>query len=471
MESLLFWCFTLLVCLAPLPFGGNLPWAWSLLALLLGGLALLWGLTGLVSRGLVTLRGRRSLPYAVAMLLLTLWYLLQAAPITPAAWQDAAWAEAAAALGIAPGGALSLTPDRTLTGLMRLLSYGASLWLALHLLRRRRRAAQFLWALTAAGVAYALYGLVEHLGGGRTVLWLEKTSYFESLTSTFINRNAYAAYAGLGLVIVTGLLLHRLGSLWVPRGQGWRLALVSAMDGLGVGVWLLLGAFLVLVTALLLTGSRGGLLATAVGLAGIALLVGQRSRRRGFVALGLLLTLGLFAWQQSGGLVTERLTQLPAAAPALEPGERGDRLALYALAARLIAKQPLAGTGLGSFPSVYLAARGPEFGLADVTHVRVHNSYLEVLLESGLPAGLLLLALPALAFFLQVRALGQAGVERRFPAIAAAATLLFAAHSLIDFSLQLPGIAITYAALLGLGVAQSYPHRQPRPTGPETPLV
>ena len=95
-----------------------------------------------------------------------------------------------------------------------------------------------------------------------------------------------------------------------------------------------------------------------------------------------------------------------------------------------------------------------------LNQVRVHNSYLETLLESGLPAGLLLLALPTLAFFLQLRALGQPGVVRPFPAIAAAATVLFAVHSLVDFSLQMPGIAITYAALLGLGVAQSYPHHR-----------
>ena len=459
MEALLFWSFTLVVCLAPLPFGGNEPWAWSLLALALGALALLWGLTGLVSRGLVTLRSRRSLPYALALLLLTLWFLLQALPVTPAAWHHPAWAETAAALGIEAGGALSLTPDRTLTALMRLLSYGAGFWLALHLLRRRRRARQFLWALVVAGVGYALYGLSEHLSGGRMVLWVEKFSYREALTSSFINRNAYAAYAGLGLVIATGLLLHRLDGIWVPRGHGWRLRLVSAIDGLGAAVWLLLAAFLLLVTALVLTGSKGGALASLAGLVAVALLVARRRRLRTVLALGLLLVLGGFVLLQSGNLLGDRLADT-----ALDAGdERGDRLSLYALALEVIADHPLGGTGLGSFAGVYLEQRGPQFGLNPLNQVRVHNSYLETLLEAGLPAGLLLLALPTIAFFLQLRGLGQAGVERQYPAIAAAATLLFAAHSLVDFSLQMPGIAITYAALLGLGVAQSYPHRRPPP--------
>jgi hypothetical protein len=29
-------------------------------------------------------------------------------------------------------------------------------------------------------------------------------------------------------------------------------------------------------------------------------------------------------------------------------------------------------------------------------------------------------------------------------------------HALVDFSLQVPAVATTYAALLGIGVAQSY---------------
>lgn len=465
MEALLFWSFTLVVALAPLPFAGNQPWAWSLLALLLGLLVLLWGLSALLSRTLVTLRSRRSLPYAAAMLLLSLWYLLQAAPFTPAAWHDPAWAEAAAALGTAPGGALSLSPDRTLTGLMRLLSYGASLWLALHLLRRRRRARQFLWALALAAVGYATYGLAQHLEGTGQVLWLRKFSYREALTSTFINRNAYAAYAGLGLLVIVGLLLRRLDRIWVARGQGWRLALVTAVDGLGPGVWILLGAIPVVMTALLMTGSKAGVLASLLGLVALVLMLGRRGRLRSLVAAGLLLALGAFAWLQSGSLLSDRLAETGGVA-----GASGDRLALYAMTAGILAEHPLAGTGLGSFPAVYLEHRGPALGLAEENHVRAHNSYLEVLMESGLPAGLLLLAIPTVGFFLQLRGLGQAGVERPYPAIAAAATLLFAVHSLVDFSLQMPGTAITYAALLGLGVAQSYPHRRP-PDGPSAPLA
>jgi len=41
------------------------------------------------------------------------------------------------------------------------------------------------------------------------------------------------------------------------------------------------------------------------------------------------------------------------------------------------------------------------------------------------------------------------------PCVAAGVTFLLGAHSLIDFSLQIQSIVITFMALLGAGVAQS----------------
>jgi hypothetical protein len=43
-----------------------------------------------------------------------------------------------------------------------------------------------------------------------------------------------------------------------------------------------------------------------------------------------------------------------------------------------------------------------------------------------------------------------------YPAIAVAATVLVGVHAVVDFSLQIPAVAVTYAAILGMGVAQSF---------------
>jgi hypothetical protein len=42
-----------------------------------------------------------------------------------------------------------------------------------------------------------------------------------------------------------------------------------------------------------------------------------------------------------------------------------------------------------------------------------------------------------------------------YPAVIAACSVLVAVHSLVDFSLEMPANAATYALLLGVGCAQS----------------
>ena len=44
LASAAFWLMLVTVALAPIPFGSNRPWAWSLLSLVVGGLILLWAI-------------------------------------------------------------------------------------------------------------------------------------------------------------------------------------------------------------------------------------------------------------------------------------------------------------------------------------------------------------------------------------------------------------------------------------------
>jgi hypothetical protein len=45
--------------------------------------------------------------------------------------------------------------------------------------------------------------------------------------------------------------------------------------------------------------------------------------------------------------------------------------------------------------------------------------------------------------------------DSHFPLIALSATVLVGLHGFVDFSLQIQGVAISYIALMGMGVAQS----------------
>ena len=48
--------------------------------------------------------------------------------------------------------------------------------------------------------------------------------------------------------------------------------------------------------------------------------------------------------------------------------------------------------------------------------------------------------------------------------LALAVSLMVLGHGTVDFDLQIPGIALTWAALLGTGLAQSWPQAEKNPS-------
>jgi O-antigen ligase len=114
---------------------------------------------------------------------------------------------------------------------------------------------------------------------------------------------------------------------------------------------------------------------------------------------------------------------------------------------------PLMGQGFGAFERYYpLFADGSVTGDVD----EAHNDVLETLADLGLPAGLAYMAAPALLAGMCFAGCVRRRRDRVFPAVAFAASILVGAHAFVEFSLQVPAIAVTYAAILGVGAAQSW---------------
>ena len=122
----------------------------------------------------------------------------------------------------------------------------------------------------------------------------------------------------------------------------------------------------------------------------------------------------------------------------------------------MIGDAPLTGFGLGSYEYVYPFYAQEHFR---VTMDKAHNDYLELAAGIGLPAALLWWAAMAWAVGLCVQAVFVRRHDRVYPLIALGATALVGFHSIFDFSLQIPAIALMYAVILGLGVAQSFSSR------------
>ena len=90
----------------------------------------------------------------------------------------------------------------------------------------------------------------------------------------------------------------------------------------------------------------------------------------------------------------------------------------------------------------------------------LHNDYLELILGLGLPAaGLFLISLLMLSF----RALRGYFARRRdsiYCSVAVSVSMIALLHSLLDFSIQIQAIAMSYSMLLALGIAQSRSSRR-----------
>jgi O-antigen ligase len=454
LTHVVFWGLLLLVALAPFPLGSNRPVAWSALAVGAGLLLLLWGIGVLRRPGTITIRLDRTLPGLAVFGAVIAWTFLQASGWTPLEWHNGLWQEASVALSEPLIGAVSIDPEDTRTGAMRLLTFGAVFWLSLHLCRDTRRARILFWTLALAGLAYALYGLVIEFGQFKMILWFDRWAYRGSLTSTFVNRNSYAAYAGISLIVVTALLLPDLRRS-LRLGFLNRTGFIHCTENAGFAVFFLLAAFVLIATALLLSRSRGGLLVAAIGLFVLVIALGLVQRRRGATTVGYglgFLVLGYVLISLSGDATVARFADLATAG--------SGRAEVHALAVRAVGEHPLLGSGLDTFPEVFQMLRDDSFGPLVLPYKRAHSTYLEFALEAGLPAFAAMIVLLAGLAALCLRGVLTRKRDAAFPAAGLAATALIAVHSAVDFSLQIPGIAVTYFALLGAACAQSWPTSQ-----------
>ncbi len=149
---------------------------------------------------------------------------------------------------------------------MRLVAYGGTFWAAFLLAQRSGRARLLLTVLLGAIAVYAVYGLVVLFLHLNTILWMDKWAYRNVVTSTFVNRNSFATYANLGILIALGLIAETF--LSVRSINDFRRVGIELMKKLLGPRGMLIFAFLLLITAMLLTGSRGGLL-SLLGAAGV----------------------------------------------------------------------------------------------------------------------------------------------------------------------------------------------------------
>lgn len=440
----------LTLAITPFPLGGNRDWAWSPLAMLVGATLLLNTLGGLDRRRAPRAPHREMQISMAAVGVAILWAAFQLLSLPSFGSVNSLLSSSAEALGQSAWRRMATGREEALTGIMRLLTYCGVFWLAAQFCRDTGFARRLLWTVVTSAVLITLYGLAMQIDNGSCiVLYIAKAPIGSScaFSGTFRNPDHYAAFAGLSAIICIAEIQRRLLRI-DPSSMNSRLRLrarVAALSGAG---GIAGAAAVLLIGGLFLSGSKGGAASFLVAVVALVTILNFANHRRSWATIVAVITISLLVLAIGaigGEMLATRLLQF------IAKGD-SDRLAIYSASLQAIGLRPFSGWGLGSFEGIYTVLQ--PFSVA-LIYAEAHNTFLESAVELGVPVACCLvigIALPVVRCLIGVF---QRSRDVHYPAIAVGCAVLVGVHSLFDFALQIPAVAIGFSALLGMGWAQS----------------
>ncbi|WKA30555.1 O-antigen ligase family protein [Bradyrhizobium roseum] len=446
LRSIQLWATASVLALAPL-FFGSVDQFWVSVWIVVLSITTILG----VSVSLNIVQARIVWAFLSVCLLYAIVAAIQVVPQSLASLDDPIWQRANGVLGTHVAPRISSTAEIPSLAIGHFLLTVTAFLSGFFVGTSQRGVSRVIFAARTAILIYALYGLAALAITPNLLLWAPKVAYRGSLTGTFVNKNTAAAFFGCGAILWSCWTYSALQSI---EKSSFRVLLLNSLnERAAISLILRASAALTCFFALLLTNSRGGLISSSVGLlVALGVLEINRFRRRtGYaIVLGIGALIAVALWlTQMGRIASEGV---------IDDG----RWQVYGLVAEAIGRRPWLGTGAGSFEILF-----PSLRTADLSSWGVwdyaHSTILEIALEMGLPvAGIVALAALA-SIFVLVRRAPKADQRHRvsLAAITGIAVLTYL-HSLIDFSLQIPGYSIPFGILIGCGLADAAADRSSR---------
>lgn len=402
----------------------------------------------------------RGLRVPLALIaLLAIWMVVQLVPLPPEIWSSLPLRAPILTMDQlldAPDRwrPISLTPAFTWNSLLALCLPLAALLIAGALPANER--IRIWWAVWVCALASAAFGLLQFMGGPRSVFYLFRITNEGALVGLFANRNHHAMLLAIGILAAGWLVANEVAR------RNPRPLLVPALIGSVV-------TFLLLIFAI---GSRTGLVC-GIGSALLVYAVVRRSYRfepkpinqarnrqrlrqpmevrsarfrRIFLSVVPVLIVGaltaLFYLSDRGNSVTRLLDS-----DAAEDG----RLMTLAPILSLLREQWMFGAGFGSFARVYQIIE-PNALLQEVYLNEAHNDWLQLPIEGGVPGTLIFLLGIAWIFFQLLGSardgFGRKSVEAAETWVLAGAFVVLALGSATDYPLRAPSMAMVAIFLI-----------------------
>ncbi|HQZ97503.1 MAG TPA: O-antigen ligase family protein [Pyrinomonadaceae bacterium] len=325
---------------------------------------------------------------------------------------------------------LSIEPFATRVVALHIFALSTFFLVALSVLDSAARVRRFVSVLTIFGFGYAFFAILQSVLSPDKIFGIYQPAAGVPFGS-FVNRHDFAAIIEMTIALPLGLIFA--GSLRSDK----RLLYIVAIA--------LMGA------ALLLSGSRGGLVAL---IAEIILLIILTSKAQGTknLVLKAALSLALIFAAVAGAVFVGGDTSLTRfSETAASDDVTSSRSQIWSVTLKVIASNLPFGAGLGAFPQAY-TAYDPSGGYERVE--QSHNDYLQIVADAGL-VGAVIGGLFLFWFFREgIRNAAVSNQFRRGTAVGAfAGCFAILVHSLFDFVLHITAVSVMFLTLMSILVA------------------
>ncbi len=342
----------------------------------------------------------------------------------------------------------SIATQATETEFYKLIAYGLLFLVVVSSVRTVSHIKRLVYIIIAMGGIEAFYGFSQ-ISQSR-------------ISGSFVNHNHFAGYLEMVIPLAFGLLLAQLETRRLATGR----LLLRLVDEKYLKILLLAGFWVILTSALLLSGSRSGLVSLSLSMAVMCGLIFLRKLFRKWVwvvvgLMGLMLGLGLLTQPE------EVLSRIGALAKPTTDLALLHRLDVWRDSMRLFMDAPVVGTGFGTFSHIF---RRYQTFASGVVFTHAENDYVQLLTETGLVGCSLMLWAVGSYSFSTFRAWRNQR-SRWAAAIGAGgfgALFSMAVHSGSDFNLHIPSNAVLFTVIAGLTYAVAHLQFPNSQAGPES---
>ncbi|PRY78059.1 O-antigen ligase [Yoonia maritima] len=429
-------CIAVFLFLIPVPYGANRPLAWLIAIAVIGLFTVGYFvmLLRLDPNRPVQLRNYKWV--IIPGLIAVVWAACQLIPLG-----------AATIMPLPPEispPTVSVATSATLLGIPRMLSYALLFILISEVCTNRFRTENLLKWVFWGIVAHAVWALLSLSVFDDTLLLQVKDDYQGFATGTFVNRNSFATFMGMGFVVGMAMLVFEMRA--PARRTPNQPHQVKGVTTDAVYIMILM---FVIFAALLASASRLGLVSTLIGAwtTLVALLLRTGVSKAKIFAASIVLTLVVLIG--GGGLLGPKMLERFVFLLADSDG----RLELYAQTWSMIETRWLVGFGLDSYAPAFEVFHTPHLSTSFIWD-KPHNTYLTLWSELGLIAGSLPMVSVIVAFFMAAYSVRNRQ-ESFLPASAAVGVIVLGAvHSLGDFSLEIAANTYVFVAIVALGLAR-----------------